>query len=216
MNRLSLLLAAAATAVVLVLCLSEPAQACHRGEPHGKHTSCDGGGDGGGGGGGGGDDDTSNATYLISVDPHDPPDTVNSPLYDPPADCLGTNPDQKGSSVSIDVVMPRHHECATVVTSEGYLLTDDIRIWVTTDNNGDIVSVQLIGQDVIGSEGLQHRSDLIQVTPQTPNLSGDFTLHVDADNVTIWKCDAHRIKRNTNCDVDVGTISMGDFTYILQ
>ncbi len=214
MKRLSFLLTAAAAAVVLVLFPSEPAQACHRGEPHGKHTSCDGGGDGGGGGGGGGggDDDTSDATYLISVDPHEP---VNSPVYDPPEGCLGTNPDQKGSGVSLDVVMPKH-ECATVVTSEGYLLTDDIRVWVTTDDNGDIVSVQLIGQDVVGREGLQHRSDLIQVAPQTPNLSGDFTLHVDADNVTIWKCDAHRIKRNTNCDVDVGTISMGDFTYILQ
>jgi len=168
------------------------------------------------GGDDGSDDGSSSATYLISVDPHDPADTPISPLYDPPADCFGTNPEQKGGGVALDVVMPRHHECATVVTSEGYLLTDDIRIWVNTDSNGDIVSVQLIGQDIIGTEGLQHRSDLIPVAPQTPNLSGDFVLHVDVDNVTIWKCDTHRIKGNTRCDIDVGTISMGDFIYILQ
>jgi hypothetical protein len=195
-------------AAVALAALSPSAVFAHHCKgPHAGDPGCDsGGGDGGG---------AADPIYLISVDSHAGASPI-SPLYDPPEDCLGTNPDQKGPGVVFAVVMPRHHECTTVVTSEGYLLTDDIRIAVNTDGNGDIVSVRVNGQDIIGKEGLQHQSDVIAVAPQTPNLSGDFTLHVDADNVTIWRCNTHTLKPNTRCEVPVGTISLGDITYVLQ
>ena len=172
-----------------------------------KPPGAGGGGGGNGGGNGGGDD----PTYLISVDPHDPPLAVNSPLYDPPEGCLGSNP-----TVTLWTHMPKH-ECATLTTSDGYQLTDDIHILAQVDENtGDIVSVRINGQDVIGKAGLHHKSDLIAVIPQTPNLSGDFTLHVDADDIMIWKCNTHVPKPNTVCDVPVGTVSLGDLIFVIQ
>lgn len=196
------------TAIALAALIPSAAFAHHCKGPHAGDPSCD----SGGGGGGGGGDDSGSPTYLISVDSHASLEPVSTP-YDPPEDCLGTNPNASEPVFWVD--MPKH-ECSTLVTSQGYLLTDDIRIRVNRDGNGDLVSVEVTGQDIIGKKGLVHTSGAIAITPQTPNLTGDFTLHVDADNVTIWKCNTHTLKPNTRCDVPVGTVSLGDFTYVLQ
>lgn len=173
------------------------------------------GGNGGGhnGGGGGG---TGDPVYAISLDPHPGAAATQSPLYDPPADCLGSNPDLKGPGVEFSVFFPRHDLCATVTTSDGTTLTDDVHIRVDTDAAGDIVSVRLDGQDVIGSAGIVFISDDIPVVPQTPNLSGDFTVHVDADDVQVWKCDTHTLKPKTTCSVPTGTIAVGDLNYFFE
>lgn len=153
---------------------------------------------------GGGNIDVS--YYWISVDPHPGSDPV-SPIYDPPGDCLGWNP---GPVFWVD--MPRE-ECSTVVTSEGHLVYDHIRLIVKTDANRDIVSVQLRGGD---SAGRLHMSDEIAVDPQTPNMTGDFTLHVDADEVTVWGCNGSLKSKKFVCADPVGTISLGDFHYVFD
>jgi hypothetical protein len=83
---------------------------------------------------------------------------------------------------------------------------------VRTDGNGDIFSVQIRGGD---SAGRLHMSDVIPIDPpQTPVLGGDFALHVDTDNVTIWGCDGNLKSKNFDCPEPVGTINLGDLHYV--
>jgi hypothetical protein len=110
-------------------------------------------------------------------------------LYDVPT-YLPTCTATSGGNNSYTALFDRHDLCATVTTSTGYQLTDDIVIQVNT-TQGLITSVQLRGQDVIGEEGIMHESETVAITPPvTPSTSG-FTLHVHVDNLPIWKLTRH-------------------------
>lgn len=107
-------------------------------------------------------------------------------------------------------VFPRHDPCAIVTTSTGYQLTDDIRVLVKTNRSGQIISVQLRGQDVIGQEGIMHESEVIAISPPFVPSTAGFTLHVDVDNLPVWKLTHHLGGKRT---VIVGFISLGDLVY---
>lgn len=108
------------------------------------------------------------------------------------------------------VPQPRHDPCAIVTTSTGYQLTDDIGITVTT-TKGWITSITLHGQDVIGEEGIMHRSEQFAITPAVkPPSSGFFTLHVHADNLPVWQLSGHLGGDPVEI---VGYISIDDITY---
>lgn len=110
-------------------------------------------------------------------------------------------------------VFDRHDLCATVTTSTGYKLTDDIGLHVKTNKAGNIISFQLIGQEVIGMEGLIHKSEIVTIDPPVvPSLEG-FTLHVDTDNIEIWKYDKHLNTGGAKPVAMVGCISVGDLVY---
>ena len=104
-------------------------------------------------------------------------------------------------------MFPRHDPCAIVTTSTGYQLTDDIRFVVTKNRSGQITAVLLRGQDVIGKEGIMHESEAI--TSLIPTTSG-FTLHLDVDNLPIWKLTNHLGGKRT---LIVGYINLGDLVY---
>ena len=112
-----------------------------------------------------------------------------APVYNPTCDAFTV--EQKGPGVSYSAFFDRHDLCATVTTSDGMTLTDDIVILASTDAAGDIVSVQLGGQDTIGKEGIYHESEIIVLdAPVTPLPTG-FTIMVDRDLVPVYKCDKH-------------------------
>ena len=107
----------------------------------------------------------------------------------------------------------RHDLCATVTTSTGYTLTDDISLHVNTNKAGNIISFQLIGQDVIGTEGLIHKSEIVTIDPAVVPSTEGFTLHVDTDNIEIWKYDKHLNTGGAKPVEMVGYISVGDLVY---
>ena len=140
--------------------------------------------------------------YKVDVVSHI--DTFVAPTYLPT--CSAQTPEG-----AYGAVFPRHDPCATVTTSTGYRLTDDIRFLVPTNRSGQTISVQLRGQDVIGKVGIMHESELITIDPPfTPPTSGGFTLHLDVDNLPIWKLTHHLGGKRT---VIVGYISLGDLVY---
>lgn len=151
----------------------------HAGDP-----GCDGGGGGGGGGGG----STSEVLYQVDV-ADDTGFASTAPVYNPSCDAF--TQEQKGPGVSYWAIFDRHDLCATVTTSWGRELTDDIVIRVFTNAAGEITSLQLTGQDIIGKEGIFHESEVVELDlPILPSADG-FTLVVDRDMVPIYKCDKH-------------------------
>ena len=110
-------------------------------------------------------------------------------------------------------VFERYNLCATVTTSTGYTLTDDIGLHVGTNKAGNIISFQLIGQDVIGREGLIHKSEIVTIDPAVVPSTEGFTLHVDTDNIEIWKYDKHLNTGGAKPVEMVGYISVGDLVY---
>ena len=112
------------------------------------------------------------------------------------------------------VLGPRRHDlCATLTTSLGNTLTDDIFIVTVKNKSGDIIGVQLFGQDIIGDNGIAHESDVLEVDPTVQPDALGFTLHVHAANVDLWKLDTHRPMNKSNRVDIVGTFSLGDVIY---
>ena len=180
-----------------------PAEAHHCKGGHANDPECDGGGGGGGGGG-------SEVLFEVFVQFHNG-NTYNSPTYVPviPAETR----EQKGPGANYTAWYPRHDLDATVTTSTGAMLTDDISIVVKTDEFGDIISIQLFGQDTIGKEGIMHETDeLFLANPVTPTDLG-FTLHVHEDDIEVWKLDTHVKKNNSQRVESVGFISLDDMEY---
>lgn len=172
-------------------------------------------GPGKGGGGGG---PTSGITFSVEVADDTsfssganlwvPLDTDGSPCLGWSAGTSGAKPDYY-ARWRVDGV---HLECQDLTTSTRAQLTDDIVVKVSLNSDGKIFRIQVTGQDVIGTEGLWHRSDPIDVAPTDP-LPGGFTIHVHAMGVQLWKCDTHLLKKQTKCDVDAGTFSIDDMIY---
>jgi hypothetical protein len=130
----------------------------------------------------------------------------NAPTYLP--ECVA-----KTHEDTYIAVFERHNLCATVTTSTGYTLTDDIGLHVGTNKAGNIISFQLIGQDVIGREGLIHKSEIVTIDPPIIPSTEGFTLHVDTDNIEVWKYDKHLNTGGAKPVEMVGYISIGDLVY---
>lgn len=168
-----------------------------------------------GGGGGGGSTGTE---FWVEV-ADDPAFESGGALWVPmdgDSPCLGWSAGTSGAKPDYNArwrVDGVHLECQDLTTSTGHQLTDDIVVKVMLNSAGQIHRIRVSGQDVIGSEGWWHQSDEIDVAPTTPSNSG-FTIHVHAKDVQMWKCNTHLLKKNTKCDVDVGTFSIDDMIYV--
>ncbi len=112
----------------------------------------------------------------------------------------------------------RHDLAATVYTTLDFTtieatLTDDISLHIGTDSNGKIISFQLMGQDVIGKVGIIHKSEVVAIDPPVVPSTDGFILHVDTDNIEIWKYNKHRNVGGAKRVAMVGYISVGDLVY---
>ena len=167
------------------------------------HPSCAGGGGGGGGGAG-----NSGIIYTVAVKA-DPAWFPTEPTYapadlDPP--CLAETPNER----NFTALYPRHDLCATVTTSTGAQLTDDITIQVLS-HKGLLTSVQLRGQDVIGEEDIMHESEQVALLPPPEPDPAGFTIHVHADSLPVWKLRRHLGGKRVEI---IGYVSIADMAYI--
>ncbi len=106
----------------------------------------------------------------------------------------------------------RHDLCATVFTSSGATLTDDILIQVGKNKDKHIVSVQLFGQDVIGKDGIAHESEIVEIDPPVVPSEAGFIVEVDTDDLPIWKMNKHLTGGGKRIEI-IGYISIGDMVY---
>ena len=166
-------------------------------------------------GGGGGSD--TNVPLEVAVVKHDGV-AMTRTLYQPAtldSLCLA----QASSIKNLWAYFPRHDLCATLTTTHGASIADDIVIRVKIEKKKagalpKVINVQVIGQDTIGSEGLIHQSDVItNISSVESKADGIFVIHVHADNVTLWKCDGHLLKGQTTCEENVGTFAIHDMVY---
>jgi len=134
-----------------------------------------------------------------------------------PTDLLETCVMQKNSGKSLSGAFPRHDGCATLRTDDGVMLADalrdDIIVVVTTNNQGQVLGVQVQGQDFIGAEGIVHISDVMIPASQVDNPDGTIVIHVDAGDVNLLKCDTHVLKRKSVCEIPAGVFSLHDLVY---
>lgn len=141
-------------------------------------------------------------------------DPLWAPADDDP-DCLA----EKGPGKHLHAVFPRHDLCATLTTSTGAGLADDIVVWVRTDNKGQVDEIMVDGQDMDGMAGMYHRSDVMTRGEDEPpfemetRADGSFVIHVHADGVRLWGCDTHIEKKQSVCDQDDGFFAIDDLTY---
>ncbi|MCH7557617.1 MAG: hypothetical protein IIB56_09205 [Planctomycetes bacterium] len=155
-------------------------------------------------GGGGGKDEP----IIFTVDVVEDRDRTEQPTYLYLPTCSA---ETRGGGFS--AWFARHDLCATVVTSTGATLTDDIGLQVETNKDGNIISFQLFGQDVIGRDGIMHQSEVVAIWPPVvPSMDG-FTLHVDVDNLEIWKTNHHLRSNKPKLVKMIGEISVGDLVY---
>ena len=168
-------------------------------------------------GGGGGSD--TNVPFAVAVVSHSTA-TMKSTLYRPASldsTCLAQAP----SIRSLWATYPRHDLCATLSTNVASI-EDDVVIKVEVDKKSggllNVTSVQVTGQDTIGAEGLFHQSDEIitNIDNVVSNADGSFVIHVHADDVKLWKCDTHLLRKKTTCTENVGTFSIHDMVYTLD
>jgi len=113
-------------------------------------------------------------------------------------------------------VFPRHDICATLTTTSGHTIADDIKILVTRDKkSGQVVSAQVKGQDVIGLVGLMHISNEMVTAPidVSTEAGGSFTVHLHADDVILWECNTHLLKHKSVCVINRGTFAIDDLFY---
>ena len=198
------------SALVLITVMMIPSGAhahCDGVKHAGSHPHCSGGGDGGG--------SDTNVPFAIAVVSHSIA-TMNSTLYAPASvdpNCLAQSP----SIRSLWAGFPRHDLCATLSTNAASI-ADDVVIKVEVDKKSggllNVTSVQVTGQDTIGLEGLFHQSDEItDIYDVISNVDGSFVIHVHADDVTLWKCDTHLLRKKTTCTQNVGTFAIHDMVY---
>lgn len=165
---------------------------------------------GGGGGGTGG-----NVPQKIGVH-QDPSLGLPADLWQP-TDLLMDCVMQKNSGNSLSGSFPRHDPCATLKTDIGAMvadaLRDDIIVVVTTNKQGQVLGVQVQGQDFIGADGIVHISEVMTPTSVVNNPDGTMVIHVHADDVNLLKCDTHVLKRKSVCDIPAGVFSLQDLVY---
>ena len=116
-------------------------------------------------------------------------------------------PAGSGRGFNTTTLFPRHDLGATLTTSMGDALTDDILIQTVTIGSGDITGVQLFGQDIIGGDYIAHESDVLAVDPMVPPDGASFTLHIHSADVDLWKLDTHRPMKKSKHVEFVGTFN---------
>ncbi len=184
-------------ALTLALALAAaPALAHHCKGGHFDPETCDVGGGGGGG-------DTSELLYKVDFTSHL---TFVAPTYLPL--CSAQTQNERNYTALFD----RHDLCATVFTSSGVALTDDILIQVGKNKDKHIVSVQLFGQDVIGKDGIAHESEIVEIDPPVVPSESGFIVEVDIDDLPIWKMNKHLTGGGKRIEI-IGYISIGDMVY---
>ena len=127
---------------------------------------------------------------------------------------------QASSIKNLWAYFPRHDLCATLTTSSDASIADDIVIRVKIEKKKAgalpvVISVQVIGQDVIGADGLIYQSDVITDKLFDVDSMGDgsFVIHVHADKVKLWKCNGHLLKGRTTCEEEAGFFAIHDLVY---
>ena len=162
----------------------------------------------------GGDETGGNGTpQAVAVRSDGAPPAPSSTLYAPwdaDPNCVA----QKNSGNSLGAAFPRHDTCATLFTTGGASLTDDIILIVDKNNRGDPTAVTIQGQDFRGADGIVHTSQMMVPESTGTDADGHFVIHVHADGVTLFKCDTHVMKKKSICDLDVGTFTVDDLVYI--
>ncbi len=206
------------SAITLFVLLSIPAVSyahCDEVKHAGDHPHCSGNGGSGGDGGGGGDD----SSQVIGVVDDDNVSDPQAPLWAPTSEspvCLM----QKGPGKSMSGAFPRHDLCATLYTEiSGVIvptLHDDIIVIVAADNHGVVQTVQVQGQDFIGSIGIVHISDLMVPSSVDNNPDGSMVIHVHSDDVQMNKCDTHVLKQKSVCTIDAGLFAIDDLLYTTE
>ncbi len=161
------------------------------------------GGNGGGNGGGKGKGDITNFNVQIIIGDAG---SIDAPLL---SDCPGFAKTD-GYHVSFG-----HTQCLIVKpkwTSPNfnpYELTDDISLEIKK-KRGEITQVRLVGQDIIGADGIMHESDAIVINPPVKPDPAGFTFHVHAIDVPLWRLSGHVGGKRVE---QIGTISIGDIVY---
>ena len=166
------------------------------------HPSCK-----GDDGGKGGDKDTT----VIGVHADNTVPNSDAPVW-APTDTLDTCVLQKGPSNSLSGAFPRHDPCATLITT-GDALTDDIIIIVNKDKRGNVLWVQVQGQDLIGGDGIVYISDELTPKSVVNNPDGTMVIHVDAPTVSLYRCDTHLLRRKSVCNIPSGIFALHDLVY---
>jgi len=167
--------------------------------------------------GDGGSSDTSKPKYDVALVSGEV--DCASPIFnpgEPPTSILATTVDLKGPSVSYTAVFPRHLDEGgpTLTMDSGLQLTDDIRIYVTTNEFGQLVAVQVKGQPDIGKEALAHESEVVQLLQSVDPLADEpFTVHVNKPAIPIWQLSRHTGGKRVQI---VGRFCLGDLVYTPQ
>ena len=188
-----------ALALIAVLWIPTGAYAHCDGVKHaGDHPHCS---------GSGGND----SSQIIGVHDDGSEPEPAAPLW-APTDVVATCGLQKNSGKSLSGAFPRHALCATLTTT-GDALTDDIIIVVDADNRGEVLSVQVHGQDIRGDDGIVYITDLMTPLRVDNNSDGNMVIHVHADNVNIYRCDTHVLKKKSICNTPSGIFAIDDLVY---
>lgn len=179
----------------------------HNGDSTHKHCSSSNGGGG----------EESKPKYAVSLigggfncaAPLFNPGELNPPIF-------ATTVDVKGPSVSYSANFPRHlsEGGPTLTMDSGLQLADDIRIFVDTNDIGQIVAVQIKGQPEIGKEALAHESEVVQLMQTVdPLVSQPFTVRVHTDGIPVWQLSRHTGGKRVQI---VGRFCLGDLIYTPQ
>ena len=194
------------SALILIAAMMMPATGfahCDEDKHAGNHPHCT--------GNGGGKDGGKNNAQEIGVHADSSVPNLGAPVW-APTDTLDTCVLQKGPGNGLSGAFPRHDLCATLM-STGDSLTDDIIIIVDTDNLGNVLSVQVQGQDKIGGDGIVYISDEVVPDSVVNNPDGTMVIHVDAEIVSLYKCDTHVLKQKSVCDIPSGIFALHDLVY---
>jgi len=105
----------------------------------------------------------------------------SNPWSPNPVTCAAyTSPDSTG----FRVYFPRHMTCAPecgVALDKNNSLTDDIQLNLRT-RKGKFIGFTLTGQDIIGEDGIMHKSDEIALNIPIPDdLGAGFTVSIEKD-----------------------------------
>ena len=159
---------------------------------------------------GGPNSDSSDPDYAISAIA-DTSWSPGAPLF-APDDCFAANPDQKGPGVSYSAFFPQDG-CASSVTSNGAVLSDPINIFMSRDDNDDIIELEFRGRVIDPSTGDETLNIGSLPLFFSPPADESFTIHVHA-NVPLYGC--HGKGKNQACDIWIGDIAIADLHYALQ
>lgn len=192
---------------LLVITIPIDSFACHRTtaggdpKPHGPNDSCDDSGSNSGG----------NTPQVIGLHRHTY--TGGAPIW-APTDASPGCVMQKNSGKSLSGAFPRHELCASLPEdNDNAILRDDIIVIVQTSNRGEVLSVEVQGQDYIGTVGIVHISDVMAPLSVESFADGSMVIHVHANNVGLYQCDTHVLKKQSNCDQKVGEFALDDLFY---